>query len=137
MSINPQINFQNLPECESVASVVRERVSRLEKICPRIIGCRVVVAMPHRHHHKGKLYHVRVDVSLPGTELVVNRNPDQHASHHDVYVAIRDAFDATRRRVQNFLREQRGNVKHHERPFFPNQPPPPEDYWESQYERAS
>ena len=70
----------------------------------------------HRRHHKGNLYHVRIDLRVPGSELVVKRHPAQHAAHEDVYVAIRDAFDDARRELQDYVRKRRGQVKTHEGP---------------------
>ena len=42
--------------------------------------------------------------------------PDDKHAHEDVYVAIRDAFDAARRQLQDQLRESQGKVKAHETP---------------------
>jgi ribosome-associated translation inhibitor RaiA len=66
----------------------------------------VVVEAPHRQHKKGTLYHIRVDLTLPGEEIVVDRDPDDHA-HEDVYIAIRDAFEAVRRQLKKSLRQTR------------------------------
>jgi ribosome-associated translation inhibitor RaiA len=70
-----------------------------------------VVEAPHRHHHKGKLYSVRVDISVPGKDVVVDRAKPSDQRHEDVYVAIRDAFDAAARRLEDEARKMRGNVK--------------------------
>ena len=80
------------------------------------MSCRVAVEAPHKHHHKGKLYHVRINITVPDKELVVSREPDQHHAHEDVYVAIRDAFDAMRRQLEDYARRRRGKVKRHEAP---------------------
>jgi len=50
---------------------------------------------------------------VPGGELVANREPDEHHAYSDVYVAIRDAFDAMRRQLEDYARRQRGQVKEH------------------------
>jgi len=83
---------------------IREQVAKLEDFHQRITGCRVMVEAHHRRHRKGKLYHVRIDVTVPGTELVVSRDAQQDHAHEDVYVAIRDAFDAARRQLQDYAR---------------------------------
>jgi cold shock CspA family protein len=75
------------------------------------MSCRVVVEAPVRHHRKGGPYKVRIDLTVPGDELVINRQADE-----DLYVAIRDAFHAARRRLEDYARRQRGAVKVHE-PF--------------------
>ena len=63
---------------------------------------------------EGGVYHVRVDLTVPGREIVVSRDPAENHAHEDVYVAIRDAFDATRRQLEDHVREIRADVKHHE-----------------------
>lgn len=109
-----QLTFRNMPPSEAVEAHIREKAAKLDLFCDRIMSCRVIVEAPHRRHHKGKLYHVRIDMTAPGGELQVNREPTKHSSHEDVYVAIRDAFDAARRKLQDYTRRQRGAVKLHE-----------------------
>ncbi len=127
-----------MPSSEASEANIREKVDKLDLFYDRIMSCRVVVEAPHRHHHKGKLYHVRVDLTLPGGELVIKREPkriaepplrfqkvpgseqvdnnelSKYAAHEDIYVAIRDAFDAARRKLQDYARRHRGAVKVHE-----------------------
>jgi ribosome-associated translation inhibitor RaiA len=74
----------------------------------------VSVEAPHKHHHKGKLYAVHIDLRVPGGEIVASREPGQDHSHEDVYVAVRDAFDAVGRQLQDLTRIRQGQVKHHE-----------------------
>ena len=111
-----QITFRHMDPSEAVESKIRERAEKLEKFYDQIVGCRVVVEAPHKHHHKGGLYWVHLDITVPDGELVVNRNPSQRSSHEDVYVAIRDTFDVARRRLEDYARRQRQNVKTHEVP---------------------
>ena len=66
--------------------------------------------MPHKHHHQGKHFNVRIDIGVPGSEIVVNRDHDE-----DVYVALRDAFDAAKRQIEDYARKIHGDVKKHER----------------------
>ncbi len=87
---------------------IRQKVRKLEQFSDHIIGCRVMVEAPHRHKHQGALYNVRIDLTVAGGELVVKREP-----HEDIYVAIRDAFDAAKRQLLSFARKRRGEVKHH------------------------
>jgi ribosomal subunit interface protein len=111
-----QISYRHMEPSAAVETKIRERVKKLEQFCGDIMACHVLVEAPHQHHHKGKLYSVNIDIRLPEGEVVVNRNPAETASHSDVYVAIRDAFDAARRRVEDYSRRRRGQVKHHETP---------------------
>lgn len=109
-----QITFKNVDPSEAVEANVRSKIDWLETFCDRIHSCRVVIEVPHRHHHQGRIYQVRVDLTVPGGEFVVNRESGQNGAHEDVYVAIRDAFDASRRRLEDFMRRQRGETKTHE-----------------------
>lgn len=111
-----EVTFRGLDSSAAVEAKVYERVEKLEQLCGEIIGCRVMVEAPHRHHHRGNLYHVRIDLTLPGKEIVVTRDPKQHNAHEDIYVAIRDAFDAARRRLEEYVRRRQQRVKHHEAP---------------------
>ncbi len=117
MQLPLQITFRNMDPSLTVEHAVRLRADKLERFCDRITGCRVVVEAPHRQHHKGNLYHIRVDLTVPDDELVVSREAaDQHA-HEDVYVAVRDAFAAAKRQLQEYSRRRRGQVKRHEETF--------------------
>lgn len=101
-----QVTFRKMEPSPFVRGRIRERADKLERFHERIIGCRVVVEAPHRHHHKGKLYAVSVEVKVPGSTITSHRNPGGHHSHEDVYVAVRDAFDAVERQIQDYLRRQ-------------------------------
>lgn len=95
---------------------IRKRVEKLEQLYPRIISCHVVAEESHRRHHKGKLYNVRIDLSIPGGELVANKEHHDKHSHEDFFVAMRDAFDALENRLRSYGERQRGEVKTHEAP---------------------
>jgi ribosomal subunit interface protein len=111
-----QVTFRDMPPSDAIESHIIEKAGGLERFCDKITSCRVIVEAPHRRHHKGKLYHVRVDITVPGGELVVKREPRERAAHEDIYVAIRDAFDAARRELQDYARRRRGQVKVRETP---------------------
>jgi ribosomal subunit interface protein len=111
-----QINFRDIPQSDAVEARVREKAEKLDRFYDKIMTCSVMVEAPHGHHHKGNLYHVRIDLTVPNGEIVINRDPKDNHAHEDVYVAIRDAFDAARRKLQDYARKQRGDVKKHELP---------------------
>lgn len=115
MKLAPQITFRNLPASEAIEAKVVDHVLQLDDFYKHIMGCRVVIEVPHRHH-QGNLYHVRIDLTVPGTELVVKRDPPEHQAHEDIDVAIRDAFDAAERELKSYAQRQRGEVKTHEIP---------------------
>src|SRR5690606_18526093 len=87
---------------------------KLERYCSNITGCRVAIELPNQKRSKGNLFVVRIDLEVAGTLLVADRAPDQDHSHEDVYVAIRDAFNAMRRQLQDYVRLRRGEVKSRE-----------------------
>jgi ribosomal subunit interface protein len=116
MQLPLQITFRGMEASAAVETQIRARSAELDQYYDRIMRCRVVVEAPHRHHHQGKLFHVRVDMTVPGGELVVNREPTAHHAYEDVYVAIRDAFDAAQRQLADYARRQRHQVKTHEPP---------------------
>lgn len=104
-----QITTRDIPDSAAIDAYIRERVEKLELFYPHIVGCHVVVEMPHKHRHQGKLFNVRIEIKVPGSEIVVNRELDE-----DVYVVLRDAFDAAKRALEDYGRKQRGDVKFHE-----------------------
>lgn len=116
MQVPLDISFRNMEHSDELADRIRERVDQLERFCERITACRVVVEAPHHHHRQGNLYRVRVYLSVPQRDLVVDRDPCEHHAHEDVNVAIRDAFKAARRQLEDYVREIRGQTKHHEQP---------------------
>jgi cold shock CspA family protein/ribosome-associated translation inhibitor RaiA len=107
MKLPLQIVAQDIPLSEASEADIRAKAAQLDLYYDSIMSCRVVLEGPTRHHHKGP-FTVRIDLSVPGTELVVDRQADE-----DLYVAIRDAFDAARRRLEDYARRQRGTVKTH------------------------
>jgi ribosomal subunit interface protein len=114
MKLPLQITFRNMDRSEAVEADVREKSEKLDQFFQHIMHCKVVVEAHHKHHHKGNIYHVRIDVTVPGHELVVSREPKEHHAHEDVYVAVRDAFDAMKRQLEDYSRQLRGDVKIHE-----------------------
>jgi ribosomal subunit interface protein len=116
MKLPLQIAFRGMPPSDAIKARIEEKAAKLDEFYDRIMACRVIVEAPHRRHHQGKLYHVRVDLTVPEGEMVVSREPHEHHAHEDVYVAIRDAFDAAKRRLEDHARRERGKVKRHEEP---------------------
>lgn len=76
-----------------------------------MISCRVVVESPHRHHHQGNLYGVKIEVEVPGKKLAFTREPDQARQHEDLYVALRDAFEGIKRQLKEDRRLRRAELK--------------------------
>ncbi len=116
MQLPLQITFHGVEASAAVEASIREHAERLERFYDHIMSCRVVIEAPHRHHHQGNLFHVRIDLKVPERELVVAREPAEHHAHEDPYVTIRDAFDAMRRQLEDYARERRGAIKSHDEP---------------------
>ena len=89
----------------SVEAIVRERIARLDRFHDRITSCAVTIEAPHRHGPHGKLYRAQVDVTVPGREVVIGREHEENRAHEDVYVAIRDSFEAARRLLEDIVRK--------------------------------
>lgn len=113
MEVPVTIAFQNLDRSDWIEEDVRGHLQKLEEFYDRITSCHVVVEAPHRHHKHGNLYRVRIVLSVPHRELVVDRDSGDHAEHVDLHVAIRDGFKALRRQLEDFVRDLRGDVKSH------------------------
>jgi cold shock CspA family protein len=113
MQTQPQVSFDDLPVDERVRDAALDHIAELERLSDRITGCHVVIAQPHRHHREGRLYSVRVDLVMPGGEIVVNRDHHLDHAHEDIYIALRDSFLAVRRRLEDHVRRRRGAEKTH------------------------
>ena len=116
MGIPVQITTHDFRLNAALESDIRDKAAKLEMYYDRITRCRVVIEAPVGHHRQGGPYNVRLDVTVPGSELVVNRQADE-----DLTVAIRNAFDAMRRRLEDYARQQRGDIKTHEEPLLSGQ----------------
>lgn len=117
MKLPLEITFRNMKPSEAIDADIREKAAKLDRFSDDVMACRVAVEAPHKHHHKGNIYHVRIEITVPDGKLVVSRDPKDNQAHEDAYVAIRDAFDAARRQLQDFVRRRRQAVKSHEPPL--------------------
>jgi ribosomal subunit interface protein len=112
MKLPLEITFRGVERSLSLEERIRDKAAKLDRFCDCITGCRVVVEAPHNRHQKGNLFHVRIDVTVPGDEIVVNRDPHQHHEHEDVWIAVRDAFGAAQRQLQSYSRKRQGTGNH-------------------------
>ncbi len=109
MIIPLQITARDSELSDAMREEITQRVAKLDNVYDRIMRCKVVVEEPKRHPHEGKMYSVRIIMTVPGAELITKREVNK-----DLYVAMRDSFHAARRKLEEFAREQRGEVKIHE-----------------------
>lgn len=112
MEIGLQITARDIEVTDAIRTDIEEKAEKLDKYYDRIMRCRVVLGSPKRHQNEGKLYNVNIYMTVPGGELMVKRELNK-----DLYVAVRDAFQAARRRLEDFSRQQRLDVKRHEVPL--------------------
>lgn len=97
-----QIVFEGIQHSDAVEARIKEEMAKLEQFSDRITNARVVVARPQHRHHKGDLFQVRIHLVVPeASDIVVSREPGADEAHEDCYVAIRDAFKAARRQLQD------------------------------------
>ena len=113
MKLPLQIAFRNMDASAAVEAKVRERAAALERFAANLTSCRVAVEKQDLHKRQGNRFRVRIDLKVPGRELVAGGKGDGDPAHEDVYVAIRDAFDAARRQLEDYARRRRGDVKTH------------------------
>lgn len=103
-----QLRFLGMEPSDAVAAAARDKAAKLDQFHPDLMSCRVTIERVDRHQQQGQHFAVRIDVTLPGGELTVDR-----VRHEDAYVALRDAFDDMRRRIQDTRRRSQRQVKQH------------------------
>ena len=107
MKSPPTITFRGVPEEGGLEERIRRRALRLDRYYDEIERCHVWVEAPHGHHRRGRLYEVRLRLTVPDGEIVVDGQPQDD----DIQVALRGAFDAARRQLEDYARRRRGDVK--------------------------
>ena len=106
-----EIRSDGVPVVDPLDEVIRARVGKLEAFFDRIVRCHVTLHQPPGHSQKGAPYEVDINVAVPGEVLVVNRQRDA-----DLSLAVGSAFDAMERRIEDYVRRMRGDVKTHTAP---------------------
>jgi putative sigma-54 modulation protein len=97
-----EITFQGVEKSATIEAKIAEKAAKLEKHFGRLTHIRVVVAAPHRHSHKGKIYQIKIEVGIPDrSPLVITHEPDVSHASEDLPTAIRDAFEAALRRLND------------------------------------
>ncbi len=114
MNIPLQITFRHMEASPALEERIRTLVARLEKFSAQIVRCHIVVEGPAGHHQQGERFAIGVEISVPGRQIVIHRARPSDSGHEDPYVALRDAFFAARRQLQDYERERRHDVKLHE-----------------------
>jgi ribosomal subunit interface protein len=108
MPASLQITLRDMPNSIALETHIRDKIKKLDNLFTHLISCHVVVGMPHRHQQQGKEFSVHIDIGVPGSEIVVNRD-----HHEDPYVALRDAFAAAKRKLEDYVHRMRHEIKTH------------------------
>jgi ribosomal subunit interface protein len=108
MQIPLQISLHGIAHSDALYDAIRAKAQKLERYYERVMSCRVVLELDARHKRQGKQFVVRIDLKVPGGEIAVTHEHDE-----ELEIALRDAFDAARRRLEDYARVQRGDVKRH------------------------
>jgi hypothetical protein len=133
MQLQPVVKFRGIRPSDELEEEIRQRIARLGTFRDGIVGCRVLVALSDRHHLAGRRFDIRIDLTVPRGHLAVSHTASPRASARELeqekyskrdeldrqrryaLVAVREAFEVARRRLQDFTRRQRGRVKTHPR----------------------
>lgn len=110
MISDTQVVFRNIDHSPAVEEAVYKRLEKLQRYCDEIQSLRVTLESPHNNHHKGKVYHVGVEAMVPNHDIVVTHDQHDKHSHEDIYIAIRDAFNAVERRLKAVYGKQRDRI---------------------------
>lgn len=131
MKLPVEIRFRHMKPSAWIDADLRKRAEKLTTYCRHILSCHAVVEIPHRHHETGNRFHVSLDLVVPGEEIAVTRVANLHAAtkqmsarafvkafevegmRKDIRVVIRETFDVARRRLRDYERKRRGEVKTH------------------------
>lgn len=96
--------YRDFPESPAVTSVIEKYIEKIEKFGKsQIVSCHVVVSAPHRHQHKGKIYHIQIRMHVGKKDIIVDHEREQDHSHEEITVAIRDAFSAAERQLRDYV----------------------------------
>jgi cold shock CspA family protein/ribosome-associated translation inhibitor RaiA len=113
MQLPLQITYRHMDPSPALETRIRELAARLDKFSAGIMHCHVIVEAPPKHQHQGGLFEVRIDLTVPEKQIAIRRTHPIHHSHEDAYVALRDAFRAARRQLEDYERERHQVAKTH------------------------
>lgn len=116
MSFPVEVRFRDMEPSPALEQFARKWAAKLGRIHERIARCEVVIDRPHQHQHQGRRVHVRLALEIPGPDIVVSHGQEADGAHEDAYVAVRDAFRAARRQLDQHARRVRGAEQEEARP---------------------
>ena len=116
MQLPLQITYRHMDPSPALEQRIRQLAAELDHFSEHVMRCHVIVQSPPKHHHQGRLWEVTIDLTVPGAEIAIDRTHPQSHAHEDVYVALRDAFRAARRQLEDYERTHRPKVAAHVEP---------------------
>lgn len=112
-----QVRYHGLEPSGVLSEVIEERLMGLEHVYQHITDCSVAIEQRNHRRRKGNTLRVTIELRVPGTEIIVSREHPQDLTHDDPLIVLRDAFDAAKRRLQDYAQRMRGEVKVHDNPY--------------------
>lgn len=109
MKLPLQISYTHVARSEAINNIIKEKAQKLDRLCPEIISCRVTITMPHKSHKRRNFFSVRIDISLPGKEVVVGKEAHNDFHNSNFYHVLKEAFDAAYRQVEDYSRIRQNN----------------------------
>ena len=106
MELPLQISLRGIRHSDALQQSIREKAARLERFYAHIMSCRVVVELDARHKRHGRQYSAHIDLKVPRGEIAVT-----HAHHEDLDIALREAFDAARRKLEEPAQAAKGKSR--------------------------
>jgi ribosomal subunit interface protein len=103
-----QITLRDIEVSAAIEAEIQSKIQKLRRLYAHICSCHVVIEAVQKRQHQGKVYNVRIDLTVPRGELVSTRKES-----HDVYIAVRKAFDALERRLESYVCKRQGRIKKH------------------------
>ena len=113
MKVPIQVSFKNMDHSDAIEELVNKHAAKLDQNFDKITSCRVVIEEPHKRHTKGNLYQVKLDITLPGDEIIIKKEANDRGNSDDIQIALKDAFEVASRMLQEYANKKRGYVKRH------------------------
>ena len=113
-----QVLFHNIVQTDALAQAVQKRINKLERYSDQILSGRVVLDAPHNNHYKGKVFSVGIEIHTSLKEIIINQGKQNNHAHEDLYIAIRDAFNAAERQLKSITKKHRADRTHANRSDF-------------------
>ena len=109
MQVPLQITFRGLSASPALEGRIRASAEKLEHFYGRVMRCHVSVEATGRHQ-----FQVHLALTVPGAEIVAIRQSSSESGSENVFVALRDAFDAVTRQLEDHVRKVRSRARGHE-----------------------